>query len=146
MDSDCSHEIKRHLLFGRKTMTNLDSVLKSKGITLQISLYCHSYDFSSSHIWMWEMVYKEGRVPKNRCFQTVVMEKTLESPLDFKKIKQVSSKGNQSWIFIGRTGAEAETSILWPPDAKSQLIGKYPDTGKDWRQKEKGAVEDEMVR
>ena len=92
------------------------------------------------------MVYKEGWVPKNWRFQIVAMEKTLESPLDFKKIKQVSSKGNQSWIFIGRTGAEAEALILWPPDAKSQLIGKYPVTGKDWRQKEKGAAEDEMVR
>ena len=104
-----------------------------------------SYGFSSSHGWMWELDHKEGWAPKNWCFWTVVLEKTLESPLNSKKIKPVNPKGNQSWIFIGRTDAEAEAPILWPPDVKSQFTGKDPDTGKDWRQDEKGTTEDEMV-
>ena len=90
-----------------------------------------SYRFFSSHVWMWESYYKESWAPKNWCFWTVVLEKTLESPLDCKEIKLVNSKGNQSWIFIGRTDEEAETPILWPPDAKNQLIGRDPDAGKD---------------
>ena len=94
---------------------------------------------------MWEMDHKEGWVPKNWCIQTVVLEKTLESPLDCKEIKPVGPKGNQLWIFIGRTDAEAETPILWPLDVKNWLLGKDPDAGKDWRQ-EKGTIEDEMVR
>jgi len=104
-----------------------------------------SYGFSSGHVWMWELDYKEGRVPKNWCFWTVVLEKTLESPLDCKEIQLVHPKGNQSWVFIGRTDAEVETPILWPPDAKNWLIWKGPDAGKDWRQEEKGTAEDEMV-
>ena len=104
-----------------------------------------SYGFSSSHVWMWELDHKEGWAPKNWCFRTVVLEKTLESPLDSKEIQPVHPKGNQSWIFIGRTDAEAETPILWPPYAKNWLIGKAPDAGKDWRQKEKSMTEDEMV-
>ena len=104
-----------------------------------------SYGFSSSHIWMWELDHKEGWAPKNWCFPTVVLEKTLESPMDCKEIKPVNSKGNQPWIFIGRTDAEAEAPILWSPDAKSRLIGKDPDSGKDWGQEEKEATEDEMV-
>ena len=104
-----------------------------------------SYSFSSSHVWMWELDYKEGWEPKNWCFWTVVLEKTLESHLDSKEIKTVSSKRNQSWIFIGRIDAEAEALILWPLDAKNWLIGKDPDAGKDWRQEEKGTTEDEMV-
>ena len=96
-----------------------------------------SYGFSSSHVWMWELDYKEGWAPKNWCFWTVVLEKTLESPLDCKEIQPVHSKEDQSWVFIGRTDAEAETPILWPPDAKSWLIGKDPDAGKYWR-REKG--------
>ena len=106
-----------------------------------------SYGFSSSHVWMWELNYKESWALKNWCFWTVVLEKTLESPLDCKGIKLVNPKGNQSWIFIGRTDAEAEaeTPILWPPDAKNWSIGKAPDTGKDWRQEEKETTEDEMV-
>ena len=98
-----------------------------------------SYGFSSSHVWMWELDQKEGW-----CFQTVVLEKTLESPLDSKEIKPVNPKGSQPWIFIGRSDAEAP--ILWPPDSKSRLIEKDPDAGKDWRQKEKWVAEDEMVR
>ena len=94
---------------------------------------------------MWELDYKESWVPKNWCFWTVVLEKTLESPLDSKEIKPVNPKGNQPWIFIGRPDAEAEAPILWPPDAKSKLIGKDPDAGKDWKQEEKGITEDEMV-
>ena len=133
-DGDCSHEIKRCLLLGRKAMTNLDSILKSnKGPPSQ------SYDFSCNHAWNWEVDYKQSWAPKNQCLWTVVLEKTLESPLDFTEIKPVNPKGNQSWIFIGRTDAEAETPILWPP------IGKGLDAGKDWRQEEKGKTEYEMV-
>ena len=104
-----------------------------------------NYGFSSSHVWMWEMDHKEGWVPKNWCFWTVVLEKTLESPLDCREIKLVHPKGIQSWIFIGKTDAEAEAPVLWPPDAESQHIGKDPDAGKDWRQEEKGTTEDKMV-
>ena len=106
--------------------------------------YSKSYGLSSSYVWMWELDHKEGWALKNWCFWTVVLEKTLESPLDSKEIKPVNSKGNQSWIFIGRTDAEAEAPILWPPDAKSRLTRKDPDAGKDWRQEEKGMTE-EMV-
>ena len=103
-----------------------------------------SYGFSSSHIWMWELDYKEGWVLKNWCFWTVVLEKTLESPLDCKEIQPVHPKGNQSWIFTGMTDAEAEAPLLWPPNVKNWFKGKDPDAGKDWRQ-EKGSTEDEMV-
>ena len=96
-----------------------------------------SYGFSSSHVWMWELDYEESWVPKNWCFWTVVLERTLESPLDCKEIKAVHPKRNQSWIFLGSTGAEAETPIVWPPDAKNWLIGKDPDAGEDWWQKER---------
>ena len=103
------------------------------------------YGFSSSHVWMWEVDYKESWAPKNRCFWTVELEKTPESPLDSKSIKPVNLKGNQPWIFTGRTtDAEAETPILWPPDAKSWLIAKDSDAGKDWRWEENG-TEDEMA-
>ena len=115
-DGDYSYEIKSSFLLGRKVMTNLDSILKSRDITLP----SQGYGFSRSHVWMWELDHKERWVPKNWCFQTVVLEKTLESPLDCKEIKPVHPKGNQSWIFIERTDAEAETPILWPPDGKSQ--------------------------
>ena len=94
-------------------------------------LCSQSYGFSSSHVWMWELDYKESWVPKNWCFWTVVLEKTLESPLDCKEIQPVHSKGDQSWVYIGRTDVEAEVPILWPPDAKSWLIWKDPDAGKD---------------
>ena len=96
-------------------------------------------------LWMWELNYKESWIPKNWCFETVVLEKTFESALNCKEIKPVNPKGNQSRIFIGRTDAEAETPILWPPDVKNRLIGKDPDAGKDGRQEEKGMTEDEMV-
>ena len=107
--------------------------------------YSQSYGFSSSHVWMWGLDHKEGRVSKNWCFWTVILEEALESPLDCKEIKPVNPKGNQSWMFIGRTDAEAETPICWPPDVKSRFIGKDPESRKDWRQEEKGTTEDEMV-
>ena len=103
------------------------------------------YGFSSSHVWMWELDYKESWVPKNWCFWTVVLEKTLESLLDCREIQPVHPKGDQSWVFIGRTDVEAETPILWPPDAKNWLTRKDSDAGKDWRWEEKGMTEDEMV-
>ena len=143
-NGDCSHEIKRHLLLGRKAMTNLGGILKSRDITNKIQT-SQTYGFSSSHVWMWELDYKESWALKNWRFWTMVLEKTLESPLDCKEIKPFHPKGNQSWIFIGRTDAEAERPILWPTDAKNWLIGKDPDAGKDWRQEEKGVKEDEMV-
>ena len=103
------------------------------------------YGFSSSHVWMWKLNYKESSVTNNWCFWTVVLEKTLESPLDCQEIKPVHPKGNQSRIFIGKTDAESETPILWPPDAKIWFHGKDPDSGKDWRHEEKGTTEDEMA-
>ena len=104
-----------------------------------------SYGFSSSHVWMWKLDHKEGWTSKYWSFWTVVLEKTLESPVDSKEIQPIHPKRNQSWIFIRRTDAEAEALILWPPDAKNWLIGKDPDAGKDWRQEEKGTTENEMV-
>ena len=104
-----------------------------------------SYSFSSSRVWMWELDHKEGWAPKNWCFWTVVLEKPLESPLYSKEIKPINPKGNQPWIFIGKTNAEVEAPILWPPDVKSWLTGKDPDAGRDGRQEEKGMTEDEMV-
>ena len=101
--------------------------------------------FSSSHVWMWELDYKESWTPKNWCFWTVVLKKTLENPLDCKEIQPVHSKGDQSWVFIGRTDVEAETPLLWPPDEKSWLIWKDPDAGKDRGLEEKGTTDDEMV-
>ena len=107
-------------------------------------LSSQSYGLRSSHVWVWELDYKEGWMLKNWCFWTVVLEKTLGSPLDSKEIQPVNPKGNQSWIFTGRTNAEAEALILWSPDAKNWLIWKDPDAGKDWRWEEKGTTEDEM--
>ena len=143
-DDDCSHEIKRHLLLGRKSMTNLDSILKSKDSTLPTKVCivkavvfpvvmgrCKSWTIKKAECW--------------RCFWVVVLEKTLENSLDSKEIKPVNPKGNQSWIFIGKTDAEAETPVLSPPDGNNWLLGKDPDAGKDWRQEEKGMTEDELV-
>ena len=126
VDDDCSCEIKRRLLLAGKAMTNLDSKLKSRDITDK-GPSSQSHGFSSGHVWMWELYYKESWAPKSWCFWTVVFEKTLESPLDCKEIQPVHPKGNQSWMFIGRTDAEAETPILWPPDAKNWLIWNDPD-------------------
>ena len=125
-------------------MTNLDSILKSRDITLPTKVH-QGYGFSSAHVRMWELDGEESWAPKNWCFWTVVLEKTLESPLDCKEIQPVHPKGDQSWGFIGRTDAEAETPILWPPDAKSWLIGKDPSAGRDWGQEEKGTTKDEMA-
>ena len=139
VDSDCSHEIKRYLLLGRKAMMHLDSVLKSRDITL-LTKVLYSLKLFSSLVQIWELDYKEGWVLKYSCFQS---EKTLEKT-DW--IKPVSPKRNQPWIFIGRTDAEAEAQIVWAPAIKSQFIGKDPAAGKDWRLKEKRAAKDEMVR
>ena len=132
-DGDFSHEIKRCLLLRKKAMTNLDSILKNKRHYLaNKGLSSQNHGFSSSHVWMWELDHKESWVTKNWCFWTVVLEKTLESPLDCKEIQPVHPKGKQSWIFIGRTNDEAETPILWPPDRKNWLIWKDPDA---WNEK-----------
>ena len=124
---------------------NLGNILKSRDITLPTKVcLVKAVVFPVSHVWMWELDYKESWALKNWCFWTVVLEKTFVSLLDHKEIQPVHFKGDQSSVFIGRTDAEAETPILWPPDAKNWLIGKDPDAGKDWRQ-EKGMTEDDMV-
>ena len=145
VDGNCSHEIKRHLLLGRKAMANIDSVLKSRHMILPTKVHLVRLCFYSIHVWMWELDYKESWALKNWWFWTVVLEKTLESPMDFKEIKLVNPKGNQPWVFTANSEAEAENPVFWPPDAKSWLIGRDSDAGKDWRQKEEGAAEDEMV-
>ena len=127
-------------------MTNQDSILKKQTHHFaNIVPYSQSYGFSSSNVCIWELGHNEGWELKNWCFWTVELENTLDSPVDSKEIKSVSPKGNQSWIFIGRTDAEAQAPVLWPPDGKGRLTGKEPDAGKDWCQKEKGTAEDEMV-
>ena len=123
----------------------IDLLQKQRHYFVSKSLSNQSYGFSSSHVWMWELDCKESWAQKNWCFWTVVLEKTLESPLDCKEIQPAHSKGDQSWVFIGRTDVEAESPILWPPDVKSWLIWKDPDAGKDWGQEGKGMTEDEMV-
>ena len=142
---DCSHGIKRLLLLGRKVMTNLDIILKSRHYFANKGASSQGYGFSSGHVWMWELDYKESWEPKNWYFWTLVLEKTLESPLDCKEIQPVHPKGDQSCVFIGRTDAEGETSIFWPPHGRSWVVGKDPDAGRDWGQEEKGMTEDEMV-
>ena len=127
-------------------MTNLDSIFKSRDMTLPTKVHVvKAILFSSGHVWMWELACEESWAPKNWCFWTVVLEKTLGSPLDYKEIQSVNSKGDQSWVFFGRTDAKAETPILWPPSARSWLIGKDSDAGRDWGQEEKGTTEDEMA-
>ena len=144
-DGDCSQEIKRCLLLGRKVMTNLNIILKSRYITLPEKVDLVKAMVFPVIMYGCESWTKEGWAPKNWCFWSVVLEKTLESPLDCKEIQPVHPKGDKSWVFIGRTDVEAETPILWPPDAKSWLIWKDPDAGKDWGQEEKGMTEDEMA-
>ena len=141
---DSSHEIKRRLLLGRKAMTNLDSILKSRDITLSTKVRLVKAMVFPVVMCGYELDYKESWVLKNWCFWTAGLEETLESPLDCKEIQPVHPKGDQSWVFLRRTDAEAETLILWPPDVKNWLIGNDTDAGKDWRQK-KGMGEDEMV-
>ena len=145
-DGDCSHKIKICLLLRRKVMTNLDSILKSRDITLPtkvclVKAMVFPVVMYGGESW----TVKESWELKNWCFWTVVLEKTLESPLNCKEIQPVHLKGDQSWVFIGRTDAEAETPIFWSPDSKSGVIWKDPDPGKDWGQEEKGMTEDEMV-
>ena len=143
-DGDCSHKIKRCLVLGRKAMTNLAETLKSRDITLPTKVHLvKAMVFSSRHVWMWELDYNESWASKNWCFWTVVLEKTLESPLDCKEIRPVNPKGNQPLVFIGRTDAEAP--IFWSFNVKSRLIRKDPDAGKDLRQEGKGTTEDEMA-
>ena len=143
-DSDCSHEIKRCLLLGRKVMTNLDSILKSRDITLPTEVHpVKAMVFPVVTYGCENWTVKKAQ--KNWCFWTVVLEKTLESLLECKEIQPVSPKENESWIFVGRTDAEAEAPMLWPPDEKNWLTGKDPDALKDWRWEEKGTTEDEMV-
>ena len=141
-DGDCSHEIspwKKSYDQSRQHIKKQRHYFANKGPSSQ------SCGFSSGHVWMWELDYKESWAMKNWCFWTVVLEKTLESPLDLKEIQPVHPKGDWSWVFIGRTDAEAETPILWPLEVKNWLTGKDPDAGKNWRQEEKGMTEDETV-
>ena len=136
---DFTHEIKRRLFLGRKVMTNLDSILKSRDITLLTKIhYSQSYCFSGSHVRMWELDYKEGWALKNWSFWNVMLEKTLESPLSCKEINPVNPKGNQPWIFIGRTDAEVEAPIHGPTDAKSWFSGKDPILGNITGKRRKG--------
>ena len=144
-DGDWSHEIKRHSLIWWKVMTKVDNILKSRDNTLPTKVCLVKAMVFPVVMYECELDYKESWALNNWYFWTVVLEKTLESPLDCNKIQPVHPKGNQSWIFIGRSDSEAKTPILWPPEAKSWLFGKYPDTGKDWRQEEKGMKEDEMA-
>ena len=144
-DGEAVMKLKDCLLLRRKAMTNLDSIFKNRHSFANKGPSSQGCGFSSSHVWMWELGHKESWAPKNWCFWTVMLEKAVESPLDCKEIQPVHPKGNQSWIFIGRTDAKAEALILRPPDAKSWLIWKDPDAGKDWRQEEKGMTQDEMV-
>ena len=126
-------------------MTTLDSILKSRDITLPTKVHLVKAMIFPVVIYLWELDNKESWAPKNWCFWTMMLEKTLESPLDCKEIQPVHPKGDQSWVFFGRTDVEAETPILWPPDAKTWLIWKDPDAGKDWGQEGKGTTEDEMA-
>ena len=146
-DGDCSNVIKWCLFLEWKIMTNLDSILKSRDITLptKVRLVKAMFFFPSSHVWMWELEYKESWALKNWCFWIVVFEKILESPLESKEIQLAHPRGNQSWIFIRKLMLKLKLPTLWPPDVKKWLIQKDPDTGKDWGQEEKGMTEDEMV-
>ena len=144
MDGNCSHEIKTLAPWKKSYNKHRQHIKKQRHHFTNKGPYSERYGFSSSHAWMWELDCEESWALKNWCFWTVVLEKTLESPLDCKEIQSVHPKGNQAWICTGKT--DAEMPILWWPDAKSWFIGKDSDTGKDWRQKEKRAAENEMVR
>ena len=145
-DGDYSHEIKRPLEAPwKKSYDQPRQCIKEQRHHFpNKGPYSQGYVLSSTHVQMLELDHKEGWVSKNSCFRTMMSEKTLESPFDT-EIKPVNPKGNQPWIFIGRTDTEAEAPLLWPPDLKIHLIGNVPDAGKDWRQEEKGVTEDEMV-
>ena len=144
-DGDCSHEIKRCLLLGRKVMTNLDSILKSRDTTKPTKVHLVKAKVFPVVMYGCELDCHESWALKNWCFWTVVLEKTFDSPLDCKEIQPVHPKADQSWVFIGRTDAEAAAPILWLPHAKSWLIGKDPDAGRDWGQEEKAMTDDEMA-
>ena len=144
-DGGCSLEIKTLAPWKKSYDQTRQHIEKQRHYFTDKGLSSQSYGFSNSHVWMWYLGHKESWAPKNWCFWTVELKKTLESPLDCKEIKPVNLNGNQSWIFTGRIDAEAEAPILWLPDAKNWLIGKDPDAGKGWRQEEKGTTEDEMV-
>ena len=141
-----SHEIKMLAPWKKSYDKPRQHITKQSYYFANKGPYSQSYDFSSSHVRMWEWDHKEGWVAKNWCFQIVVLEETFESPLDCKEIKPVSPKGNQPWIFIGRTDAETDSPIFWAPDVKSQLTWRDLDAGRNWRQKERRKAEDEMVR
>ena len=145
-NGDCSHEIKRRLLLGRKVMNNLDSILKSRDITLPtkvrlVKAMVFQVVMNGCESW----TIKKAEHQRIDAFELWCWRRLSESPLDCKEIQPVHPRGNQSWVFIGRTDVEAETPILWPPDAKSWLISKDPDSGKNWGQEEKGTTEDEMT-
>ena len=143
VNSDCSHAIKTLGPWKKSYKKPTQHIKKQRHYLADRGPSGQRCGFSSSHVWMWELDHKEGRAPKNWCFWTVVLEKALESPLDCKEIKPANPQGNQSWMFIGSTDANAPT--LWPPDAKNWLLRKDPDAGKHWRQEKKGTMEDEMV-
>ena len=143
-DGECSHEIRRRLLIGRKMTTNI-VCWKQRHSSADKGPYSQGYGLPNGHIELWEMDWKEGRPPKNWCLWNVVLEKTPQGPLDSKEIIPVNLKRNQPWILIGRTDAKVETLVFWSPDVNSRLFGKVPDIGKDWGQKEKRVSEDEMV-
>ena len=146
VDGDCSQEIKRHLLFGCKVMTNLDSILKSRNITLPTNVcLVKAMVFPVVMYGCESWTMKKAECRRIWCFWTVVLEKTLESPLDCKESQPVHSEGDQPWVLFGRNDAKAETPVLWPSHAKSWLIGKASDAGRDWGQEKKGTMEDEMA-
>ena len=143
-DGDCSHEIKWHLFLGSYDKPR-GLIIKQRHHFANKGLYSSDYSLSNRHVQIWELDHREGWAQKNWCFRIVVLKRTLESPLDYKEIKPVNTKGNQLWIIIERTDAKAEAPKFWPSDAKSQLFGKDLGVGKDWRQEEKGVTEDDMV-
>ena len=138
-------KLKKRLLLGRKLITNLDSILKSRDLICKQISSSQSYGFSSSHVWMWDFEHKESWTPKNRCFWSVVFRVALESSLDSEAIQPVNPQGNQSWIFIGKIDAEAETPVLWPPDGKNWLLKKTLMLGKIECCRRRGLTEDELV-
>ena len=144
-DDECSHEIKRLTPWKESYDQPRQHIQKQRHYFVNKGPSSQAYGFSSGHVWMWDLDYKESWALKNWCFWTVVLEKTLESPLDCKEIQPAHPKEDQSWVFIGRIDVEAETPKLWPPDLKNWLIWKDPDAGKDWGQEEEGTTEDEMV-
>ena len=136
-DGDCSHNIKKLGHWKKNYDQHRQHIKKQRCYIADKGPYSQSYGFSSSHVWMWDLDYKESWALKNWCFWTVVLEKTLESLLDCKEIQPANPKENQSWILTGKADVEAETTILWPPDSKNWLIAKDPDARKDWRQEDR---------